>query len=87
MLLLSLVVAACAPTGPVSEGRFCHLYPAHPRKALSKAVLAGGLTVDYGQADPLRSGRAVLYGDHRQLLRLKRYRYEFWVDQPPRMVR
>jgi len=37
-------------------------------------------------ADPLRSGRAVLYRDMRKPLELHRYHYEFWVDQPPRMI-
>jgi len=49
-------------------------------------VLHGGLQVDYVVADPLRNGRAVLYRDMRKPLELQRYHYEFWVDQPPRMI-
>jgi ABC-type uncharacterized transport system auxiliary subunit len=46
----------------------------------------GGLAVDYVQADPLRSGRAVIYSDRDHPLQLQRYHYEFWVDQPPRLL-
>jgi ABC-type uncharacterized transport system auxiliary subunit len=49
-------------------------------------VFPQGLDVDKVSADPLRSGRAVLYRDSRKPLEVKRYHYEFWVDQPPRMV-
>ncbi len=86
-LLLLLILGGCAATAPVPEDRFYRLNPVHPRQVLSEPVLTGGLAVDYVQADPLRSGRAVLYSDSRQPLQLQRYHYEFWVDQPPRMVR
>lgn len=86
-LVLSLMLGGCASAMPVPEDRFYHLNPVHPLQVLAEPVLTGGLTVDYVQADPLRSGRAVLYSDSRQPLQLQRYHYEFWVDQPPRMVR
>lgn len=87
LVLLLLVLGGCAATAPVPEDRFYHLNPVHPQQTLSEPVLTGGLAVDYVQADPLRSGRAILYSDSRKPLQLQRYHYEFWVDQPPRMVR
>ena len=85
-VLLALILGGCASTASIPEDRFYRLDPVHPRQVLSKPVLTGGLAIDYVQADPLRSGRAVLYSDTRQPLQLQRYHYEFWVDQPPRMV-
>jgi ABC-type uncharacterized transport system auxiliary subunit len=85
--LLSLLLGACAATAPVPEDRFYRLNPVHPPQALSQPVLSGGLAVDDVQADPLRGGRAILYSDSRRPLQLQRYHYEFWVDQPPRMLR
>jgi ABC-type uncharacterized transport system auxiliary subunit len=85
-LLLTLALGGCAATATVPEDRFFRVNPVHPRHVLSQPALTGGLAVDYMQADPLRSGRAVLYSDSRQPLQLQRYHYEFWVDQPPRMV-
>jgi len=84
--LLSLLLAACAATAPVPEDRFYRLDRVHPEQRMSAPVLTGGLALDYVQADPLRGGRAVLYRDSRAPLQLRRYHYEFWVDQPPRML-
>lgn len=86
-LLLSLLLGGCSSTAPVPEDRFYRLSTIHPHEVLSRAVLTGGLGIDYVRADPLRGGRAVLFRDTRRPLQLQRYRYEFWVDQPPRMVR
>jgi ABC-type uncharacterized transport system auxiliary subunit len=85
--LLLLVLGGCASTGPVPEDRFYRLDAVHPEQRLPSPVLRGGLNVTYVQADPLRGGRAVLYSDSAQPLQLRRYHYEFWVDQPPRMLR
>jgi ABC-type uncharacterized transport system auxiliary subunit len=71
----------------VPEDRFYRLSTIHPREVSSRTVLTGGLSIDYVRADPLRGGRAVLFRDTRRPLQLQRYHYEFWVDQPPRMVR
>jgi ABC-type uncharacterized transport system auxiliary subunit len=34
----------------------------------------------------MRSGRAILYRPAEKPLELRRYHYEFWVDEPPEMV-
>jgi len=81
------ILTGCGSTGPVPEDRFYQLQTNISASAvLTGPVLRGGLRVDYVMADPLRSGRAVLYRDRRRPLELQRYHYEFWVDQPPRMI-
>ena len=86
-LSLVFLLAGCSSTGPVPEDRFYQLQThISATPVLQKAVLNGSLRVDYVMADPLRSGRAVLYRDMRKPLELHRYHYEFWVDQPPRMI-
>ena len=86
-LALVFIVAGCAGTGPVPEDRFYQLQTnVSATRVVPQPVLHGGLRVDYMIADPLRSGRAVLYRDVRRPLELQRYHYEFWVEQPPRMI-
>lgn len=84
--LLLLLAAGCSTTAPVPEDRFYRLDRVGPAQLLQRPLLTGGLSVEDVRADPLRSGRAILYGDRVRPLQLKRYHYEFWVDQPPRMV-
>jgi ABC-type uncharacterized transport system auxiliary subunit len=86
ILVVSLSLLACATSEPVPEDRFYQLKPVVPDKVFSSPVLAGGLEVDYTGADPLRSGRAVVYSEKARPLQLNRYHYAFWVDQPPRLV-
>ncbi|MFQ5643386.1 MAG: ABC-type transport auxiliary lipoprotein family protein [Thiogranum sp.] len=86
-LALLFVLTACSTTGTVPEDRFYQLQTNLSAEPVPpEAVLEGGLRVDYVMADPLRSGRAVLYRDVRKPMELHRYHYEFWVDQPPRMI-
>jgi len=86
-LALVFVLAGCGSTGPVPEDRFYQLQTnVSATPVLPGPVLRGGLRVDHVMADPLRSGRAVLYRNMRKPLELKRYHYEFWIDQPPRMI-
>lgn len=81
-----LVLSGCATTSQVPEDRFYQIEAVAPSISVPRPVFPEGLEVDKVSADPLRSGRAVLYRDHRKPLEVKRYHYEFWVDQPPRMV-
>ncbi|HED18671.1 MAG TPA: hypothetical protein ENI74_04110 [Gammaproteobacteria bacterium] len=86
-LALVFILAGCGSTGPVPEDRFYQLQTnVSVASVLPQPVLHGGLRVDPIVADPLRGGRAVLYRDMRKPLELQRYHYEFWVDQPPRMI-
>ena len=86
LVSLVLMLGACAAQAPVPEDRFYQLELAGPATTVGEPLLRGGLKVDAVAADPLRSGRAVLYRDTRKPLELQRYHYEFWVDQPPRIV-
>jgi len=86
VFLLLLLLAACSATAPVPEDRFYQLDSVSGSDVLPAPVLRGGLQVLPVTADPLRSGRAVLYRDARKPLELQRYHYQYWVDQPPRMV-
>jgi len=86
-LMLTFILAACSSSGPVPEDRFYQLKTnVSVATKLPGPVLSGGLRVDSVAADPLRSGRAVLYRDMHKPLELHRYHYEYWVDQPPRMI-
>lgn len=88
MLVLGvpLLLLACATGEPVPEDHFYQLEPVAPEQVFSSPVLMGGLEIDYTGADPLRSGRAVLYSENARPLQLQRYHYAYWVDQPPRLV-
>lgn len=85
-LAFSVLLSACAGGEPVPADRFYQLAPLAPQSRHATPALNGGLEIDYTQADPLRSGRAVLYSEADRPLQLNRYHYAFWVDQPPRMV-
>lgn len=84
--VLLLALAACSATAPVPEDHFYQLEAGSAADAMPSPALQGGLRVAPVNADPLRSGRAVLFRDARKPLELQRYHYQYWVDQPPRMV-
>ena len=81
-----LLLNGCGTTRQVPEDRFYQIEAVSPPVSVPQPVFPEGLDVDRVSADPLRSGRAVLYRDDRKPLEVKRYHYEFWVEQPPRMV-
>ena len=81
-----LLLSGCATTSQVPEDRFYQLEAVAPSISVPRPIFPEGLDVDKVSADPLRSGRAVLYRDTRKPLEVKRYHYQFWVDQPPRIV-
>ncbi|HFD81002.1 MAG TPA: hypothetical protein ENK05_11530 [Gammaproteobacteria bacterium] len=85
-LVLALLLAGCAGPTPVPEDRFYQLQIDPPVQALPRPALEAGLEVEPVSADPLRSGRAVVYRSTARPLELHRYHYRFWADQPPRMV-
>jgi cholesterol transport system auxiliary component len=81
-----LLLAGCGTTAPLPEDRFYQLNPGVTTESRVAPVLSGGLIIDRVSADPLRSGRAILYSDNKTPLELRRYHYEFWVDQPTKLV-
>ena len=86
MVNLVLLLTACAGSSPVPEDRFYRIDEVQPSQVYPAPVINGGLDIDYTEADPLRSGRAVLYSERATPLQLNRYHYAFWVDKPPRIV-
>ena len=84
---LVAVLAGCGTSTPVPEDRFYQLEISSPGNMLESPVLSGGLAVERVTADPMRSGRAILYRNTGTPLELRRYHYEFWVDEPPDMIR
>lgn len=86
LLAFVVLLTACASSVPVPEDQFYQLEMNRPEHTLPSPLLTGGMEIDYTAADPLRSGRAVLYSDNSEPLRLQRYHYAFWIDQPPRLV-
>ncbi len=86
MVLLPLLLAGCLSAPPAPEDRFYRLQPVPPVQAVKQSRLTGGLVIDDVSADPLHSGRAILYCEQDRPLQLRRYHYEFWLDQPPRLV-
>ncbi len=83
--LVLVLLAACSAGVPAPEDRFYEISPASP-STLERPVLTGGLSIARVEADPLRNGRAILYRHADRPLELGRYHYEFWADQPPRMI-
>ncbi len=84
--LLFLLLAGCLSAPPLPEDRFYRLQPEPVGEVLPRPRLTGGLALEDVDADPLHRGRAMLYCEPDRPLQLRRYHYEFWEDQPPRMV-
>jgi len=85
IVLVLLMLAACSAGVPAPEDRFYEISPASPA-VQQQPALTGGLSIAHVEADPLRNGRAILYRHTDKPLQLGRYHYEFWADQPPRMI-
>lgn len=83
---LLLLLGGCGATGPVPEDRFYQLEVGTQAVPGGRQLFGGRLDVENVTADPLRSGRAVLYRESRAPLEVRRYHYQFWVEQPPRMI-
>lgn len=84
--VLLFLLGGCSATKPVPEDRFYQLELGSRAVQPARPLFGGRLDVEHVTADPLRSGRAVLYRERRTPLEVRRYHYEFWVEQPPRMV-
>ncbi len=83
---LALALGGCMSAAPVPEDRFYRFQRLQPEHTLARPLLTGGLAVDDIRADPLHSARAMLYTAPDRPLQLQRYHYEFWVEEPPRLV-
>ena len=83
---LALLLVSCAGQAPVPEDRFYELALSRPVGSSGQVPIDGAVEIAFTRADPLRNGRALLYRTASEPLRVQRYRYEYWIDQPPRMV-
>ena len=86
LLLLSFIMTGCSITTTAPEDHFYRVEPEFRGTREAEPRLDGTLVIDAVRADPLRSGRAVLFREQDKPLQLQRYHYSFWVEQPPRMV-
>lgn len=86
LFLLALVLTGCGIMAPAPEDHFYRVEPRFQGTPDAEPQLGGTLVIDAVNADPLRSGRAVLFREQDTPLQLQRYHYAFWVEQPPRMI-
>jgi len=70
----------------VPEDAFYRLEVSPPPSPTNKVPLAGILEVDPFRADPLTSGRAMLYRSANAPARIHRLPYTFWMDAPAAML-
>ncbi len=86
LLSALLLLHGCSTSVQVPEDRFYQLRAIAPSAIYPAPVLSGGVIIDRVSADPMRSGRAILYSGAKKPLEMKRYHYEFWIDQPPELI-
>jgi len=85
---IASLLFACA-LAPVPEDAFYRLEVSPPSSSVSSGgalPLAGILEIDPFRADPLTSGRAMLYRSANQSHRVHRLPYTFWMDAPAAML-
>jgi ABC-type uncharacterized transport system auxiliary subunit len=90
ILLASLVLASCSTTQHIPEEQYYRLPEplAHEAQDLDPAVLGlSPWTIAAFDAGGLYGGRAVVYAQAHEPLRLQRYHYKFWVKPPPELAR
>jgi len=87
ILFASIVslLSACA-LAPTPEDAFYRLEVSPPTTATGTPRLEGILEIDPFRADPLTSGRAMLYRKTDTPNRVYRVHYTFWMDAPAAML-
>lgn len=82
---LALVLAlACAGKAPEDNFYRLSVRPESPGGEI--AALRGTVVVDRFRAEGLTRERAILYADASDLHRVRRHRYQFWVEPPAEML-
>lgn len=82
---IGVLLTACA-LPPVPEDAFYRLDVSPPRVAYTTYLLPGILEIDPFRADPLTSGRAMLYHTTETPTRVYRLPYTFWMEAPAAML-
>ena len=83
--LVAALLCACA-LPPAPDDAFYGLEVDAPVQVDRTPLLPGILEIDPFRADPLTSGRAMLYRDPRTPARVHRHPYTFWMEAPPTML-
>ena len=87
LLLLPLLMAACATPAPVPEDQFYRLIgPAAPAH-LAKPTIPGTLKIEPIKTFGIYRERAILYSQSDQPARLSQHHYHHWIDTPTRLIR
>lgn len=84
-LAIAALASACA-LPPTAEDAFYRLEVGPPSATLEAPLLAGILEVEPFRADPLTSGRAMIYRTAQEPMRVRRQPYTFWMDAPTAML-
>ena len=82
---IGALLSACA-LPPVPEDAFYRLDVSPPPQTRNAPLLAGVLEIDPFRADPLTSGRAMLYHTAETPIRVHRLPYTFWMEAPAAML-
>ncbi len=82
---IGVLLTACV-LPPVPEDAFYRLDVSSPRKVYDTPLLPGILEIDPFRADPLTSGRAMLYHTAETPVRVYRLPYTFWMESPAAML-
>ncbi|MCH9673583.1 MAG: ABC-type transport auxiliary lipoprotein family protein [Gammaproteobacteria bacterium] len=81
-----LALAGCSSAPPVPTDHFYRLPAPAPTSVSLGKVLGEVAIVPPLRADGLHNERALLYADDPNGLRLKRYHYHLWLDNPPKLL-
>ena len=82
---LAALLSACA-LAPTPDDAFYRLEVSPPPVTTDPPLLKGILEIDPFRADPLTSGRAMLYRSAESPTRVRRLPYTFWMDAPAAML-
>lgn len=84
--ILAVLLAACAQP-PLAQDTFYRLQVAPPSAPLERPTLPGTLQVPRFAADGLMAGRAIVFSEAADPLRVEAYHYHFWLEPPGVMLR
>ena len=86
IFLVAPVLAACAQP-PLPQDHFYRLSVGAPGNPRAEPRFKGTLEVGRFVADGLTAGRPVVYSMADRPNELREYRYHFWTEPPPTMLR
>jgi ABC-type uncharacterized transport system auxiliary subunit len=87
LLLLPLLLSACAATPPAPEDRHYRLILSNMPPADAMPAIAGVIKVETIKAYGIYRERALLYTREKHPESLQQHRYHYWIDTPTRLIR